>query len=53
MSIAVRASLILHHHYLFFGFHMHINTSLLVHLKTCQMTCAATDSMITEAKHSA
>ena len=28
MSIAIRESLILHHHYLFFGFHKHINTSL-------------------------
>ena len=29
MSISVRGSLILHHHYLFFGFQMHINTRLL------------------------
>ena len=55
MSIAIRESLILYHHYLYFGFQMHINTSLsslLVHLKICHVTCAGTDNMITEAKHS-
>ena len=50
MSMAVRENLILHHHYLFFGFQMHINTSHLVHLQIWQVTCAATDNMINEAK---
>ena len=52
MSIVIRESVILHRHYLFIGFHMHINTSLLVHIQIWQLTCDATDSMINEAKHS-